>query len=237
MSLAPFPYIDQILFGPAAPPPGVPRAAKKSYQQWEQAMAPGWLQTPAARTWLGANGYIKDWLIARLKFGIMQRFPRFAMPDALAQIGQFGIAFVVVPVWLAQQGLDATQLGLFASALWLGQLPGLGLAPALIARFGARAVTLAGLLCTPCALGWMPCGDWPGWLPAGALAGFGISLRWIGVEPWLYHLAPGEARRVRIVPQPKAMRQWHDGWRKLGDVPLRLARNAEDPGLIVGGKA
>ena len=50
-------------------------------------MAPGWLQTPAARTWLGANGYIKDWLIARLKFGIMQRFPRFAMPDALAQIG------------------------------------------------------------------------------------------------------------------------------------------------------
>ena len=50
-------------------------------------------------------------------------------------------------------------------------------------------------------------------------------------------LAPGEARRVRIVPQPKAMRQWHDGWRKLGDVPLRLARNAEDPGLIVGGKA
>ena len=29
--------------------------------------------------------------------------------SAMAQIGQFGIAYVVLPVWLAQQGLDATQ--------------------------------------------------------------------------------------------------------------------------------
>ena len=28
----------------------------------------------------------------------------------------------------------------------------------------------------------------------GYLAGFGLGLRWIGVEPWLYRIAPAEAR-------------------------------------------
>lgn len=31
--------------------------------------------------------------------------------STLAQIGQFGIIFVMVPVWLALQGLSAVQLG------------------------------------------------------------------------------------------------------------------------------
>jgi MFS family permease len=114
--------------------------------------------------------------------------------STLAQVGQFGIAFVVLPVWLSAQGLDATQLGMFASSLWLGQLPGLALAPWLCQRIGARWVIVAGLLCTVTALGGMALGGWPFWLLGGTLAGFGLGLRWIGLEPWLYRIAPAEAR-------------------------------------------
>lgn len=116
------------------------------------------------------------------------------MVSAMAQIGQFGIAFVVLPVWLSGQGLDATQLGMFASSLWLGQLPGLGLAPWLCQRIGARWVILAGLLCTVTAFCWIAMGAWPFWLLGGTLTGFGLGLRWIGLEPWLYRIAPPDAR-------------------------------------------
>jgi MFS family permease len=114
--------------------------------------------------------------------------------STLAQVGQFGIAFVVLPVWLSAQGLDATQLGMFASSLWLGQLPGLALAPSLCQRVGARRVIGAGLLCTVGALGGMALAAWPFWLLGGTLAGFGLGLRWIGLEPWLYRIAPAQAR-------------------------------------------
>ena len=114
--------------------------------------------------------------------------------STVAQIGQFGIAFVVLPLWLAQQGLNAAQLGLFASSLWFGQLPGLALAPVLISRFGARKVVVAALLCTVIALMLLLLFGTRMWLPAGLLAGVGLALRWIGVEPWLYHIAPSHAR-------------------------------------------
>ena len=35
--------------------------------------------------------------------------------SALAQVGQFGIVFIVLPLWLTERGLDAAQLGLFNS--------------------------------------------------------------------------------------------------------------------------
>ena len=114
--------------------------------------------------------------------------------SALAQVGQFGVAYVVLPVWLAEQGLDATQLGMFASSLWLGQLPGLAVAPWLCQRLGARRVIVLSLLCTVIALVGIALTAWPFWLVGGALAGFGLGLRWIGLEPWLYRIAPAEAR-------------------------------------------
>jgi MFS family permease len=116
------------------------------------------------------------------------------MVSTLAQVGQFGIAFVVLPVWLSARGLDATQLGMFASSLWIGQLPGLGLAPWLCQRVGARWVIVSGLFCTVSALCWIALGGWPFWLLGGTLAGFGLGLRWIGLEPWLYRIAPADAR-------------------------------------------
>jgi MFS family permease len=114
--------------------------------------------------------------------------------STLAQVGQFGIAFVMLPVWLAAQGLDATQLGMFAASLWLGQLPGLAAAPWLCTQLGPRRVIVSGLLCTVLALGLIALTGWPWWPVGGALAGFGLGLRWIGLEPWLYRIAPAEAR-------------------------------------------
>jgi MFS family permease len=83
---------------------------------------------------------------------------------------------------------------MFASSLWLGQLPGLALAPWLCQRIGARWVIVSGLLCTVVALCGIALGGWPFWLLGGTLAGFGLGLRWIGLEPWLYRIAPAEAR-------------------------------------------
>ena len=114
--------------------------------------------------------------------------------STLSQIGQFGIGFVVLPVWLANQGLDAAQLGVFAAALWLGQVPGLAIAPIACKRWGPRWVVVAGLLCSLAAMPWLALMPWP-WQPLGGiLCGFGMGLRWIGVEPWLYHIAPDTAR-------------------------------------------
>ena len=114
--------------------------------------------------------------------------------STLSQVGQFGIIYVVLPVWLVDQGLDAAQVGLFAASLWLGQLPGLALAPWLCRVLGAKPVVLGGLLATLLALVWMALGAWPHILLGGVLAGLGLGLRWIGLEPWLYSIAPAHAR-------------------------------------------
>jgi MFS family permease len=114
--------------------------------------------------------------------------------STLAQVGQFGIPFIVIPLWLEQQGASTFQLSLFASSLWLGQLPGLCWAPSLTQWLGAKRVILFALLVTVLALSLLATGIHALWLLAGLLAGFGQGLRWIGLEPWLYNIAPGHAR-------------------------------------------
>jgi hypothetical protein len=39
--------------------------------------------------------------------------------DTLAQIGQFGIGFIVLPLWVTQRGLNSVEQGLLGSALYL----------------------------------------------------------------------------------------------------------------------
>jgi MFS family permease len=114
--------------------------------------------------------------------------------STLAQIGQFGIVYVMVPVWLALQGLSAAQLGFFAASLWMGQMPGLALAPWLARRWGARRVVVVGLGCSVVALLGLALVAWPWYLLCGLLAGVGMGLRWVGLEPWLYRIAPAHAR-------------------------------------------
>jgi MFS family permease len=114
--------------------------------------------------------------------------------SVLSQFGQFGIGIVVLPLWLAQHGLSAAQLGVFASAEWLGMLIGLAVAPRLNSQLGHRIVIALGLLVSIVGFAIMPNSSWPIWLPAASLIGFGMGLRWIGLEPWLYRIAPSNAR-------------------------------------------
>ncbi len=118
--------------------------------------------------------------------------------STLAQIGQFGIGFIVLPVWLAHQGLDAPRAGLFAAAQWAGMFSGLLVTPRLVERLDAKLTVTLGLAssliayATLNALAWIARPAWPMWLLPGALMGFGIGLRWIANETWLYSLVPAE---------------------------------------------
>ncbi|MEX3968509.1 MFS transporter [Paraburkholderia sp. EG286B] len=123
------------------------------------------------------------------------RWPAIAALTAvstLAQIGQFGIGFMVLPVWLAHQGLDAPRAGLFAASQWTGMLAGLMVAPALVARLGAKKTVALGLTATIIAFPAVSWLSWPLWIAPGVLTGLGIGLRWIANESWLYRLVPEE---------------------------------------------
>ncbi|MFM0643318.1 MFS transporter [Paraburkholderia bryophila] len=124
--------------------------------------------------------------------------------SALAQIGQFGIGFMVLPVWLAQRGLDAPRAGLFSAAQWAGMLGGLLLAPWLIARIGAKRTVSLGLAATLVAFATIGELGWPLWLVPGLLTGLGIGLRWIANETWLYRLVP-PASSGRVVGVHEAL--------------------------------
>ncbi|MFC6308641.1 MFS transporter [Paraburkholderia dipogonis] len=113
--------------------------------------------------------------------------------SALSQVGQFGIGFMVLPVWLAHRGLDAPRAGLFSAAQWTGMLAGLLIAPWLMARVGAKRTVSLGLVATLVAFAIMDTLSWPLWLVPSLLTGFGIGLRWIANETWLYSLVPAES--------------------------------------------
>ncbi|NPT60188.1 MFS transporter [Paraburkholderia elongata] len=113
--------------------------------------------------------------------------------SALSQIGQFGIGFMVLPVWLAHHGLDAPRAGLFSASQWTGMLAGLLLAPWLVERIGAKRTVSLGLAATVVAFATMNALWWPLWLVPGLLTGLGIGLRWIANETWLYRLVPPES--------------------------------------------
>lgn len=113
--------------------------------------------------------------------------------SALAQVGQFGIGFMVLPVWLAHRGLDAPRAGLFSAAQWTGMLAGLLIAPWLMVRIGAKRTVSLGLAATLVAFATMSALSWPSWLVPGLLTGLGIGLRWIANETWLYSLVPAQS--------------------------------------------
>ncbi|KVF78423.1 MFS transporter [Burkholderia sp. FL-7-2-10-S1-D7] len=112
--------------------------------------------------------------------------------SACSQIAQFGLGFIVLPVWLASRGLDASQVGLFSSAQSAGMLAGLAGAPALLARVGAKRTVMLALAATLAGFAAMSVAGWPLWVAPGALIGLGLGLRWIGNETWLYGLVPPE---------------------------------------------
>ena len=110
--------------------------------------------------------------------------------STFAQLGQFGVGFVVMPIWLVTRGLGAIELGLFSAAGWSGMLLGLLITPRLIAQFGSKKVVFASLLLSSAGFVIIPFAGWSLWLLAATLIGFGMGLRWIGTETWLYRIVP-----------------------------------------------
>ena len=113
--------------------------------------------------------------------------------STIAQVGQFGVVFLVLPIWLTQQGISPVRLGQFDASIWMGMLPGLALGPWLSRRFGPRAIVLSGLLISVLALGLVSQDSLLQLLGAGFLAGCGLGLRWVSLEPWMYGLVPGKS--------------------------------------------
>jgi MFS family permease len=114
--------------------------------------------------------------------------------SALAQIGQYGIAFVLFPLALESHAASAFHIALVSSALWVGNLAGLALAPRLIPRCGYRLTVLLGLTISSAALLVTPVVPEKSWALWAALSGLGYGLRWIGNETWLFGISPAEAQ-------------------------------------------
>jgi MFS family permease len=118
--------------------------------------------------------------------------------STFAQVGQFGIAFLLYPLALTVRQCTGWQIGLVSGSLWAGMALGLLAAPLLVRRFGHDRVVLAGLMISVIALLLTPLLPWVIWLVTALAMGLGFGLRWIGNETWLYAILP-QSSRGRLV--------------------------------------
>ena len=114
--------------------------------------------------------------------------------STLAQIGQFGLAITLLPIALEAKKATPDFIGTTSSAFWLGMLFGLLVAGKLTRQFGYRGTVTVGLILSAISFILMPMLNWHWWALAAAAIGFGMGLRWIANETWLYRLAPEDAR-------------------------------------------
>jgi MFS family permease len=110
--------------------------------------------------------------------------------STLSQLGQFGVGFIVMPIWLAFRHVEPVQLGFFGAVEWLGMLIALLITPKLLKKRSSKEVILLSLTLTSLGLVMVPFSSWPSWLISAFLIGFGMGLRWIANETWLYRKAP-----------------------------------------------
>ncbi len=114
--------------------------------------------------------------------------------STLAQIGQFGLAITLLPIALEAKKATPDFIGTTSSAFWLGMLFGLLVAGKLTRQFGYRSTVILGLILSAISFILMPMLNWHWWTLPSAAIGFGMGLRWIANETWLYRLAPEHAR-------------------------------------------
>ena len=114
--------------------------------------------------------------------------------STLSQIGQYGLGTTLLPIALVAKGATPEQIGITSSALWLGMLAGLLVTSQLTRTLGYRITVIIGLVISALSFAVMPWLDWQWWLIPAAAIGFGLGLRWIANETWLYRLAPAHAR-------------------------------------------
>lgn len=111
-----------------------------------------------------------------------------------SQIGQFGVGFAMVPLWMIEHGAPAWDVGLITSALWFGMLGGLLATPLLLRWATPRRLVLLGIVGSAAAAAAMAGTHWSGWSVPALVFGFGLGLRWIANETWLYSLCPPGAK-------------------------------------------
>ncbi len=114
--------------------------------------------------------------------------------STLSQVGQYGLGTTLLPIALVAKGATPEQIGITSSALWLGMLAGLLVTGQLNQALGYRTTVIIGLVISALSFAVMPWLDWQWWLIPAAAIGFGLGLRWIANETWLYRLAPAHAR-------------------------------------------
>ncbi|MDI1299362.1 MFS transporter [Methylotenera sp.] len=114
--------------------------------------------------------------------------------STLSQIGQYGLGTTLLPIALVAKGATPEQIGITSSALWLGMLAGLLVTGQIIRALGYRNTVIVGLAISALSFAVMPSLNWQWWFVPAAAIGFGLGLRWIANETWLYRLAPTHAR-------------------------------------------
>ena len=114
--------------------------------------------------------------------------------SALAQFGQYGLGVTLIPIGLKARNASVESIGFTSAAFWVGMLVGLLLAGHLARQFGYRLTLVIGICLSAISFALMPLIDWPLWFIPAALIGFGLGLRWIALETWLYNLVPTDAR-------------------------------------------
>jgi MFS family permease len=134
----------------------------------------------------------------------MQKLPTIISLNAvsaLAQVAQVGIAYPLVVLWLTNKNVSTNEIGLVGSAQWAGMLLGILSAPHLMYACGARVIVIVGCVGSgliALMMAWIPTQFIFLWAVASVTFGFGIGLRWIGNESWLYSIVSG-TQRGRIV--------------------------------------
>jgi MFS family permease len=110
--------------------------------------------------------------------------------STLSQLGQYGVGFIVMPMWLASRHLEAVQLGIFGAFEWLGMLIALLITPKLLKQYTSKEVIFLSLVLSSLGFLFAIFSNWPLWIVSALLIGFGIGLRWIANETWLYRIVP-----------------------------------------------
>ena len=118
--------------------------------------------------------------------------------STLAHFGQVGIGFIFLPLWATHRGLDAIELGVLSSALFLGMLLGVMIAPQCKQRFSAKQIAYFSLLLASIILAVLPSLPAATWKIAALSLGISVGLRWLALEPWLYQITP-QSLRGRVI--------------------------------------
>lgn len=130
-----------------------------------------------------------SWLFAAVMLNLV---------SGLAQLGQYGISFPLLPIALQQRGAPPGLIGLLCALPWAGMAAGVMLAPRLMQHKGAWLTVLSGLLIGAVAIASLHHAPLMLWWVLTPLLGLALGLRWIGNESWLYQMVPPQRRGLVV---------------------------------------